>query len=102
MLISFPGPSSTSRVVSAQGVPGSHVILRTAGRPEQVPRTILEKAAALAALHSKARHSGLVPVIHTERRYVRKPRKAAAGTAVTLRDKSVFVEPGIAPGVEPA
>lgn len=82
----------------AQGVPGSHVILRTGGKPEQVPRTVLEKAAALAAMNSKARHSGLVPVIHTEQRYVRKPRKAPPGTAVCLREKSVFVEPGLPPG----
>ncbi len=83
----------------AQGVPGSHVILRTAGHPERVPAAVLEKAAALAALHSKARHSGLVPVIHTERRYVRKPRGAPPGTAVCLRDKSLFVAPQVAPGV---
>ena len=83
----------------AQGVPGSHVILRTGGKPEQVPRTVLAKAASLAALNSRARHSGLVPVIHTERRYVRKPRKAPAGTAVCLREKSIFVAPGLAPGI---
>jgi len=51
----------------AQGVSGSHVILRTSGNPEQVPASVLEKAASLAALHSKARHSSLVPVIYTER-----------------------------------
>jgi predicted ribosome quality control (RQC) complex YloA/Tae2 family protein len=83
----------------AQGVPGSHVILRTAGKPEQVPRTVLEKAAALAAQNSRARHSELVPVIFTEKRYVRKPRKALPGTAVCLREKSLFVAPGLAPGV---
>jgi len=83
----------------AQGVPGSHVILRTGGKPEQVPATVLAKAGALAALNSKARHSALVPVIHTEQRYVRKPRKAPAGTAVCLREKSIFVAPGLAPGV---
>lgn len=86
----------------AQGVPGSHVILRTAGKPEQVPRDVLEKAARLAALHCRARHSQLVPVIWTERRYVRKPRKAPPGAATCLREKSLFVEPGIADGVEPA
>lgn len=83
----------------AQGVPGSHVILRTAGKPEQVPRTVLEKAAALAAQNSRARHSALVPVIFTEKRYVRKPRKAPPGAAVCLREKSLFVSPGLAPGV---
>lgn len=85
----------------AQGVPGSHVILRTAGKPDQVPRSVLEKAARLAALHCRARHSQLVPVIWTERRYVRKPRKSPAGAATCLREKSLFVEPGIAEGVEP-
>ena len=45
----------------AQGVPGSHVILRTAGRPEAIPKRILNKVAALAALHSKARHSSWPP-----------------------------------------
>jgi predicted ribosome quality control (RQC) complex YloA/Tae2 family protein len=86
----------------AQGVAGSHVILRTGGHPERVPRPVLAKAAALAALNSKARHAGLVPVIHTERRYVRKPRKAPAGTAVCLQDQSLFVAPGVMAGVEPA
>ena len=86
----------------AQGVAGSHVILRTAGKPESVPKAVLHKAAALAALHSKARHSSLVPVIHTERRYVRKPRKAGPGLAVCLQEKNVFVEPGVAPGVATA
>lgn len=85
----------------AQGVPGSHVILRTGARPDQVPRAVLAKAAALAALNSKARHSGLVPVVYTEKRYVRKPRKAPAGTAVCLRDQSLFVEPGVQAGVVP-
>ncbi len=83
----------------AQGVSGSHVILRTAGKPEAVPKTVLAKAAALAALNSKARHSSLVPVIYTERRYVRKPRKSPPGLATCLRDQSLFVEPGIHPGV---
>ena len=79
----------------AQGASGSHVILRTGGRPDQVPHRILQAAAALAAQHSKARHSALVPVIYTEQRYVRKPRKSPPGTAVCIREKSLFVAPGI-------
>jgi len=83
----------------AQGAAGSHVILRTGGRPDLVPPAAVAKAAALAALHSKARHSALVPVAWTERRYVRKPRKAAPGIAVCLREESIFVEPGVGAGV---
>lgn len=91
--------SSTRDIwLHAQGVPGSHVILRTAGKPESIPRPVLEKAAALAALNSKARHASLVPVIYTERRYVRKPRKSPPGMAACLQEKSIFVEPGIPPG----
>lgn len=79
----------------AQGVPGSHVILRTGGRPETVPRAVLARAAAIAAWYSKARTSGLVPVLYTQRRYVRKPRKAPPGQAATLRHESMMVEPGL-------
>ncbi len=84
----------------AQGVSGSHVILRTAGETDNIPRKILEKVASLAAMHSKAKHSSIVPVIWTERRYVRKPRKSLPGTAVCIQEKSLFVEPGIPAGVE--
>ncbi len=81
----------------AQGVPGSHVILRSGGKPDQVPRSVLAKAAAIAAYHSKARTSGLAPVIHTLRKYVRKPRKSPPGTASCIREKSLMVEPGLPP-----
>jgi len=84
----------------AQGVPGSHVILRTGGETENIPSSVLEKVAALAALHSKAKHSTIVPVIWTERRYVRKPRKSLPGTAACIQEKSLFVEPGVPAGVE--
>ena len=85
----------------AQGVEGSHVVLRTQGQPAAVPRQVIEQAAALAAHFSKARHSGLVPVLWTERRYVRRPRRAAPGTAVCLRAKSLIVVPEVAAQVEP-
>ena len=79
----------------AQGVPGSHVILRTGGQPDQVPKAVLEKAAAIAAHHSKGRTSGIVPVMMTLRKYVRKPRKSAAGAALPQRVKTLMVEPKI-------
>lgn len=85
----------------AQGVTGSHVVLRAGGKPGQVPRGVLEKAAALAALHSRARDSELVPVVWTLRKYVRKPRRSPPGTAVYSREKSVFVPPLTPAGVEP-
>lgn len=82
----------------AQGVPGSHVILRSAGAP--VPERTIERAARVAAQYSRARTSALVPVLVTERRYVRKPRKAAPGQVVAERERSLFVEPGVPEGCE--
>jgi len=81
----------------AQGIPGSHVILRTGGRPEDVPKAVLARAASIAAWFSKARTSGLAPVLYTPRRYVRKPRKAPPGLAATLRHQSLMVEPQAPP-----
>lgn len=77
----------------AQGVPGSHVILK--GADSSTPRKILEKAASIAAFFSKAKHSLTVPVIYAEKRYVRKPRKSKPGTAVVQRSKTIFVSPEI-------
>ncbi len=76
------------------GAAGSHVILRrTAGGHGVPPPAVLARAAAAAAHWSAARHSGLVPVIITEKRYVRRPRRSPPGTAVCLRAKTVMVEP---------
>ena len=71
---------------------GAHVVLRwKAG--EAPPARDLEQAANLAALHSKARTSGSVPVDWTRRKYVRKPRKAPPGSVQIDRAKTLFVAP---------
>jgi hypothetical protein len=85
----------------ARGVAGSHVVLQRGGRKDNPSRDTLEAAASIAAHFSKARTSGLVPVIYTEKRYVRKPRKAPPGLAVCLREKVLMVEPKLPPGSEP-
>ena len=84
----------------AAGASGSHVILRTGGHRGAPPKHILEATAAIAAFHSKARHSGLVPVIYTEKRYVRKPRKGAPGLALCTRERTLMVKPEV-PGTGP-
>ncbi len=71
---------------------GAHVVLRWT-REETPPARDLEQAAILAALHSKARTSGSVPVDWTRRKYVRKPRKAPPGRVELDRAKTLFVEP---------
>jgi predicted ribosome quality control (RQC) complex YloA/Tae2 family protein len=76
----------------ARHAAGAHVVLRWqgTGRP---PARDLEEAATLAALHSKARTSGSVPVDWTRRKYVRKPRKSPPGQVALERTETLFVEP---------
>ena len=78
----------------AEHVPGSHVIaVPDNKRVEQLPRKTLEYAAALAAGHSQAKHSSLVPVVYTKRKYVTKPRDAGPGLVRYQFEESVMVEP---------
>jgi predicted ribosome quality control (RQC) complex YloA/Tae2 family protein len=77
----------------ARSVPGSHVILRWRAPDGSPPARDLEEAATLAALFSKARSSGLVPVDWTRRKHVRKPRGAAPGAVVPQQVRTIFVEP---------
>lgn len=72
---------------------GGHVIVRSAKHPDRVPRNTLLEAARLAAFLSKARHSSLVPVDYTLRKYVRKARKGPKGLQIFEREKTLMVEP---------
>jgi predicted ribosome quality control (RQC) complex YloA/Tae2 family protein len=90
--LTFKHSSPNDVWLHARHAGGAHVILRwpRAGRP---PARDLAEAAALAALHSKARTSGSVPVDWTLRKYVRKPRKSPAGQVVIEREETLFVAP---------
>jgi predicted ribosome quality control (RQC) complex YloA/Tae2 family protein len=77
----------------AQGVSGSHVIIRKIQRKQDPPKSVLEYAARLAATYSQARNSSYIPVIYTRVKYLRKPRGSEAGAVIPERTKSFFVEP---------
>lgn len=77
----------------ARGVAGSHTVLRVKGRTDSPPKQIIEQAASIAAWFSKARTSSLAPVIVTQRKYVRKPRKSVAGSVRVDREEVLLVEP---------
>lgn len=79
----------------ARGVAGSHTVLRVKGRKDTPPKHVVERAAAIAAWFSKARTSSMAPVIVTQRKYVRKPRKAAAGSVRVEREEVILIEPGL-------
>jgi predicted ribosome quality control (RQC) complex YloA/Tae2 family protein len=77
----------------AQGIKGSHTVLRLIQKDTQPPRQILEQAAQIAAYHSAAKNDSTVPVIYTPVRYVRKSRKALAGQVTVIQSKTIFVTP---------
>jgi predicted ribosome quality control (RQC) complex YloA/Tae2 family protein len=73
---------------------GSHLVLRHQEKGKEPPETVLLAAARIAAYFSKARHSAKVPVLITEKRHVRRPRKGPPGTALVGKHRTVMVEPG--------
>ncbi|MDD5765022.1 MAG: NFACT RNA binding domain-containing protein [Candidatus Marinimicrobia bacterium] len=77
----------------AQGTTGSHIVLRNPKRAASFPKTILEQCAGLAAVYSKSKHSKLVPVIYTQKKYVWKPRGAEPGAVSVKFEKTLLVAP---------
>ncbi|MDR1531638.1 MAG: NFACT family protein [Clostridiales bacterium] len=72
-------------------IPGSHVIIRTGGKP--VPDSTLAEAAKLAARFSKARDSSHVPVDYTARKNVKKPNGAKPGMVIYENYRTAYVTP---------
>ena len=77
----------------ASQCPGSHVGLKFPAKTFTPSKAEIEETAAIAAWFSKARKNKVAPVNYTERKYVRKPRKAKAGLVTIEREKTVMVEP---------
>jgi predicted ribosome quality control (RQC) complex YloA/Tae2 family protein len=71
----------------------AHVVVRTGRRPDAVPPKVIAEAARLAALHSEAKHSSVVAVDYTLKRYVHKPRGSPPGQVVYRNEKTIHVNP---------
>jgi predicted ribosome quality control (RQC) complex YloA/Tae2 family protein len=76
------------------GTPGSHVVVRNPNRVE-IPREVVERAAAAAAWYSKARAAHKVEVHVCRAADVSKPRGAPTGLVELARWKSVRVRPAL-------
>ncbi|CAN5258499.1 NFACT RNA binding domain-containing protein [soil metagenome] len=73
---------------------GSHVIIKN--KPGQnFPKKVLEKAAEVAAYHSKQKNNTLCPVIYTSRKYVRKVKGGAPGAVMVDKESIILVKPAI-------
>lgn len=84
----------------ARAVPGSHVVLRIDNVKEPVPKSVLKKAASIAAYHSKAKTAGVVPVSYTFKKFVVKRKGMEPGKVALLREDTLLVSPEIPDGVE--
>jgi predicted ribosome quality control (RQC) complex YloA/Tae2 family protein len=76
----------------AREAQGSHVVIRQKGKAP-IPAEVVAFAAGLAAWYSKQRNSGLVAVLHTPRKYVRKSKRMAPGQVLVDRSETLLVPP---------
>ena len=77
----------------ASQCPGSHVVMKYPHKNFEPSKLEIEETAAAAAWASKSRGSGKVPVSYTEKKYVRKPRKAKSGLVTIERETTILVVP---------
>jgi predicted ribosome quality control (RQC) complex YloA/Tae2 family protein len=76
----------------ARDVSGSHVIIKyQAGK--KFPKTVIRKAAEIAAYYSKRRTESMCPVIFTPKKFVRKRKGAPDGSVVIEKEEVIMVEP---------
>jgi predicted ribosome quality control (RQC) complex YloA/Tae2 family protein len=75
----------------ARGVPGAHVIIKSAGR--EVPRRTIEMVARVAAYYSEGRGSTTVPVDFTLQRHVRHMKGGGPGMVIYEREHTLYAEP---------
>jgi predicted ribosome quality control (RQC) complex YloA/Tae2 family protein len=74
----------------AQGIPGSHVLVKVKPRDETPPE-VIEEAARLAVHHSKAKGSSNVPVFLAEARHVSKFKGARPGLVRIAKYRTINV-----------
>ncbi|MBP5160396.1 MAG: DUF814 domain-containing protein, partial [Lachnospiraceae bacterium] len=75
----------------AKGIPGSHVIVVTEGK--ELPDSVYEEAAALAAFFSKNREADKVEIDYLEKKNVKKPAGAKPGFVVYYTNYSMVARP---------
>ncbi len=93
-VLTFKVANKNDLWLHAKDSAGSHVVIKE--KPGQnYPKHIIEKAASIAAWYSKRKNEIWCPVSYTPRKYVRKPRKAAAGAVLVERENVVLVKPAL-------
>ena len=90
--VTFSKGSNEDLWLHARGIGGAHVIIKTNGR--DVPVSVIEQAASLAAYYSKNRNEAKVEVMVAERRYIQKPKRGNLGQVLVRQELStVLIKP---------
>lgn len=88
--LTFRVARSLDTWMHASDYPGSHVVIRNPNRKD-IPQRTLNEAAQLAAFYSGARELGKAAVNYTLKKFVNKPKRAAAGLVSLASFKTLYV-----------
>ena len=91
--LTFKVADNTDFWLHVASVPGSHVVIRNPDKLSELPRHVLERAAELAAYHSKARDGGKVEVHLARIADISKPRGFAPGKVILKKWTGLRVYP---------
>jgi predicted ribosome quality control (RQC) complex YloA/Tae2 family protein len=75
----------------ARNFAGSHVWVKAKNPNAKLPKSVLERAGLLAALHSKGKRETLCPVIYTQKKYLRKFKGAKKGEVRVERENVLMI-----------
>lgn len=75
----------------AKGMAGSHVIVKTENK--ELPDSVFEEAASLAAYYSKARHNEKVEIDYIQRKNIKKVPSSAPGFVIYHTNWSMMASP---------
>ena len=91
--LTFKVASKMDFWLHASKVPGSHVIVKNPHKLDSLPSDVIIYAASIAAFFCKIKHSRIVPVNYTKKKYVWKRKQMAPGQVNINYEKTVIVEP---------
>ena len=89
--VTFRQATSNDMWLHARNIPGSHVIIKAAGR--DIPRSTIEQAASIAAYYSQARGSTHVPIDYTLQKNVKHMKGGGPGMVIYERERTIEAEP---------
>lgn len=89
--LSLKTASKSDMWLHTQKIPGSHVVIFGEGR--EISDEAIEQAAVIAAYHSKAKDSSLVPVDYTRAKELKKPSGGKTGMVIYHEYWTIIVNP---------